>query len=302
MKTQKKYLLALCAVFALLVGTFDASALAYMNTGSTTFQTTAPADSRSNLWNLTVPWVNGTASATPIAPRWMVCPKHLNSTNGTTFTFTEWVAGVPQTLTRTQALTVTKTGTDLRLVKITDASPAFANFATINRRTNIFNEPLLVFGRGRPRGSVITQAGWPSSGWATATSGNQLRWGSGVAEFTNTYANIGPIVGWGFWPGSIAATNADFCMFLTLDSGGGVYVQHPTCGWQLVGPMQGNWGNYRLTATGTTKNGAITNYGGLFYSDGTAGTPGDYGGCSVLDLSQVIAWIESQTGPLPTCP
>lgn len=163
------------------------------------------------------------------------------------------------------------TGTDLRIYKINESFPDFAQLYT---QSNEIGQTLVTIGRGGLRGTDVIVSG-ELKGWQTGGSDGVTRWGAN--EVTAVYnSSVGEVLAAQF-----NAVNGQEEAFLSSgDSGGGVFIKDGAT-WKLAGV------NYAIEPDFDTNNtiGDNSHFTGAIYDKGGLYQGSDAGGWSFIPNS-----------------
>jgi hypothetical protein len=273
-------LASLAATGALLLSVVPARAVILYSTGSTTANTTSPADpDAGGGWDYEGDF--GLFLGTPIAPNYFVTAAHIGGSVGDTFAY----GGVSYTTTAVSD----DPNSDLAIWKVSGTFPSYAPLYT-NAGGEV-GQTLYDFGRGTQRGTAVMVNG-ALAGWQIGASDNLQRWGQNVVDSIQQ----------GMLVANFSATSslAYECTLSVGDSGGGVFIKQNGI-WSLAGINYGVSGPYSFSSDGADNfNAAIFNQAGLYVNNGAtppvyeAGTgPGQF---SATEIAAELGFIDSVAG------
>lgn len=222
-------------------------------------------------------------NVTPISPSQFIAAKHIGGAVGQQMIFGT------QTYTTTGFTDIA--GTDLRVwhIDTQGGTRAFSSFAQIWNPAvdgSEVGKPLVVFGRGVPRGEAVYAPIDPGAivgsvphtsivptsspnaltgptpngqgdlrGWKWGAVDGLASWGQNKVEFTLADPDFGQLIGFNFDSGSKAVANE--AILARNDSSGGVFVQNSAGQWKLVGVNLGVDGAWSFTGNGPYFDGAL---------------------------------------------
>lgn len=224
----------------------------FYSTGDTSFNTTAPTGSfASSGWQWVGSWIG--FQAAPIGPHHFLAARHVGGSIGDVFVFD----GVSYT-------TVAYTDDTVSDLRIWQVSGTFPTWAPLYRQSNETGRTVIVFGRGKTRGSEVLVDGM-LKGWMWGSSDGQLRWG------LNTIASV--VDGGSYWGSLLYATfdqigGTNEVDLAQGDSSAPCFINDGT-GWKLAGVGAAVDAYFNTTNSGNGFVAALFDARGLYYS----GTP-----------------------------
>ncbi len=281
---------SICAnltVLASLAITSIAPAVVFYETGDANHNTAAPTGIYSNSgWQYE--GVFGGFLGTMISPQLFITAQHIG-VQGATFVHDGVFNGGADvtynidTAANSGAGFWDIAGTDLRIYKVNEVFPYFAEIYTL---TNELNDTLVSNGMGGPRGADIT-IGADIHGWITGGSDGVARWGANEVSALITVGSADLLVA-----RFNALTGVEEAFLSSGDSGGGVFIQDGAT-WKLAGV------NYAIDAFYDTNNttGDNSHFTGAIFDKGGLYEGSDGGGWAFIDddgTDQSIAFYASR--------
>lgn len=274
----------------------EARAVLFYATADATKNTTVPTGELTGSgWQWQGYW--GGFTGTPIGPHHFLTAKHVGGAVGGTFTFNGTAYTTTARTPHPQA--------DLTVWQVTQRFPTWARLYTA---TDEVGKPLVVFGRGRLRGTGVTVPDTSPTtlrGWRWGTSDGKLRWGENRVDGIHPASAAFPTEM--LYASFDREAGINEATLATGDSGGGVFIRDGTT-WKLAGINLTVDGSYSLTgAAGTWFSASIFDAGGLhigsdswssFIEDAEADLPGAF---YAARLSTYAGWIAT-VAPVPAPP
>lgn len=263
-------------------------ALIFYSSGSSTFNTSAPAGALSGSgWEFQGRW--GGFLGTPVGPFHFLTAKHVGGTVGGIFS---WNGTNYTTVGKVDHPTA-----DLTLWRVSRRFPRYAPLYTASSEVG---RSIVVFGRGLIRGAEVRVANaspMPLRGWKWGRSTGVMRWGENRVDGVVTIQRATYLaVGFDRTGGVNEATLA------SGDSGGAVFIRDGGT-WKLAGINYGVEADFAANASQASFRAAIFDAGGLFYGASLSqrffipDRPADVRSAWVATrVSSYAAWIRSTAG------
>ena len=228
-----------------------ATAVVFYATGDPAHNTTAPTGALAGSgWELQ----GATFPGTPIAPQFFITATHVGGKVGDTFSF----RGVNYPM----IASFSHPDADITIWKVAGSFPQYAN---VYAAQNEVGQPIIVFGRGCPRGEEIRLNG-QLKGWAWGEPDGVLRWGQNVVAAISD-ADEQPATG--TTKVQLLRMNFDAnggpneAHLAGGDSGGGLFIRDGAA-WKLAGIVHAANKTYRTSAGAPKFDATLFDEGGLF--------------------------------------
>jgi hypothetical protein len=207
----------------------QARAILFASTGDPGFNLTAPTGPYAGSgWDLQGSWMNDFLG-TPIAPQYFVTAQHLGGAKGTPFVFQNQTYITDEYFDDPSSDPVSGLLSDLRIWHVTTPFPTYAPLYVSG---NELGKPLVVFGRGKRRGSEVTNNS-SVAGWSWGTSDNVMRWGTNdVSAIRSGLAGTNNLLAAQF---NLGTGNPNEAALAVGDSGGAVFIKDTDGFWKLAG-------------------------------------------------------------------
>ena len=295
---QLQWIVLRWALLPALLIPFASRSVLFYSTGDPTYNTTAPGGSLTNSgWQFQGQW--GGFLGTAIAPKYFITAKHVGRASGGAF----WFQGTNHLVSEEFRCP----DADLSIWRVCGTLSLYAPLFT---GTNEVGRPLVVMGRGTPRGAgvtVTTGSVVEPKGWLWDAYDGVQRWGENEVSsiFDGDAASGSELLGDLLMATFDSGAGTNECHLSWGDSGGAVFLQEDST-WKLAGINYSVSGPYNTSTNGGGFSAAIFDEGGLFTGgmgdwmevpDETNDQPGAF---FATRISSNLDWIQSVlTLPIP---
>ena len=258
----------LLAASAVLGLGFHGRAVVFYETADPSHNATAPTGQYADSgWQYE--GIFGGFLGTMISPQLFITAQHIGvqSTTFVSSSLFNGVADVTYTIDTSANSSVGYwdiTGTDLRIYKVNETFPVYAELYTAS---NEIGQTLVTNGLGGPRGDEVIVAS-ESKGWETGGSDGIARWGAN--EVSAIYSTpVGDVLAAEF----NAVNGVEETFLASGDSGGGLFIKDGAT-WKLAGvnyAIEENFDTNNITGDGPEFTGAIFDKGGLYQGSDAGG-------------------------------
>ena len=247
-------------------------AIVFADTGSSTFNTTAPTGTfEDSGWQYEGYY--GSFLGTMIAPQYFITAQHMGTQGGTFTQAGIFNGGADVTYTIDAAANGglgywDVAGTDIRILKINEYFPTYAPLYTGGAEAGM---TLVTMGRGGVRGAEVIVSG-NVNGWLAAAGDGTTRWGTNIVNSITSFAGVGDVLVSQFNESGLFHTTAEATLS-SGDSGGGVFVNDGGI-WKLAGinySIDGYFDTNSTTGDGSEFSAALIDRGGLYQGSDAQG-------------------------------
>jgi hypothetical protein len=253
------------AAAATVLAPLSARALVFTDTGSTTYNTTAPGGALSNSgWQYEGDFVG--YLATPIGPHNFVSAMHLN-------------AGVGNALNLNGVSYASDSFTDFGDLRVYHTADTIPSYAPLYNTGDEIGKSIVDIGRGTPRGATVSVNG-SEKGWLFGSHDGVQRWGENVISGIASQVTVGDnrVLSFTFDKNGGDQIDGNEAGLTDGDSGGGAFI-NVNGEWRLAGINYGVSGHYDYdnngAPAGTPFLGSLYDTGGLWNVGDTSKTSDD---------------------------